>query len=770
MISRVARHLVKLRHMTAGEVAARLAEVARRAQEYVAYRRGTAARCAAPGLLRDHGWGQRLFDSATRLVRGGAPGQFARLALERPDLAGRIRRQVRDRAQQLLGGGWRQLGHAHDLRTARNWHVDPVTGFTWPRGFYARIPVYDLPGGVDVKYVWEVNRHQFLADLAAAWVVDRDQACARHVRDLLIDWIEHNPLYEGVNWTSALEAGTRVVSWLWSLAMLADWPGWTDDDRQVLASALEAHGRYLSRHLSYYSSPYNHLMGEATGLYVLGCWLDGLPAASGWRTLGRKVLLQRGPRQFYGDGFCVEQAVGYHFFTLGFLTLACLASRAQRDDLAALEGCLAQAWLAGAALGMPDGRWPAIGDVDSARAFPLHANDFWDFRDLCSLGAVVHRLPALKGVAAGPGPELFWLLGCEGVAAFENLPSEPVRPAVVLRDAGYCIARGRPSDGGDWVLLDCGPVADGLYRDGTPSVAHGHLDALQVLYFRKGTPVLIDSGMPSYAGPLDRLEHFRGPAAHNVFEVQGLPAARHAGRLAWSHVIGEPDLRACLTGSAWLMGGTLRLSGGVRLVRNLLRLPGGQLWIADLAVGHGVRPLHWHWNFPGSGQVKPSVPAVGCLRLNLAHLEVEFCSGGRDLAWHWFCGLEGQHRGWISDGYGESFPATSITLRQEGADPACLLTALGANAPPAAVEIGSLKVCSRGTLPNEVPWLQGGADVVWHVLLDGEWESLACGAGQVASQDGWCDVSGTGDWPCRRRRSEATRKPGAGVRVVSRAE
>ena len=57
---------------------------------------------------------------------------------------------------------------------------------------------------------------------------------------------------------------------------------------------------------------------------------------------------------------------------------------------------LHKAYRAGMAFRPPNGRWPAIGDVDSARSIPVHHDDFWKFDSLCSVGAVLFDDPLLK--------------------------------------------------------------------------------------------------------------------------------------------------------------------------------------------------------------------------------------------------------------------------------------------------------------------------------------------------------------------------------------
>jgi len=432
---------------------------------------------------------------AAELIPGTRAAEIKKLERAWPSLYEDLRMQVIARGRRVVDGGSILLGKPVDLRGPINWHGDPLSDYTWNHSFYADVPLYDLPDGVDVKYVWEVNRHQFLVDTALAWNLTHDERYAISTRDLLLDWIDENPFLTGVNWSSALEVAIRGISWLWIMAALSESSCWQANDDSTIMLSLAAHATYLERHLSLYSSPYNHLMGEATALYLLGLWLRGTEDASRWERIGRDVLVRYGPGQFHDDGFCVEQASGYHFFTLSLLIQAAAAARTTDRPLEELEPTLSAALRAGAALRRPDGQWPAVGDVDSARALPIVPDNFWDFNSLCSLGAVFCGLPELKMPDRSHGEELFWLLGCAGLEAWDRLRSIPLPMCNVLPHAGYAMARSSREETADWLLFDAGPLAHGLHPDGTPSVAHGHADVLQVLYCQQGEPLLVDAGM-----------------------------------------------------------------------------------------------------------------------------------------------------------------------------------------------------------------------------------------------------------------------------------
>jgi hypothetical protein len=123
---------------------------------------------------------------------------------------------------------------------------------------------------------------------------------AHAIRRLVRSWIAGNPYATGVNWSVALEPAFRSFSWLWAYYL----------SREALDDAFHLdwlegfydHGRFIEAHLEHYSSPYNHLIGEAAALYMLGACFPEFQDAPRWRATARAVFDRRLAEQFYADG------------------------------------------------------------------------------------------------------------------------------------------------------------------------------------------------------------------------------------------------------------------------------------------------------------------------------------------------------------------------------------------------------------------------------------------------------------------------------------
>src|SRR5688572_5465738 len=93
------------------------------------------------------------------------------------------------RAESILASRYDVLGY-HQLAWnspdgAVDWHLDPVTGRTAPRQFWATVPYLD-PSSGDHKVIWELNRHQHWLQLGRALSLTGDRRC----RQALIEQLE----------------------------------------------------------------------------------------------------------------------------------------------------------------------------------------------------------------------------------------------------------------------------------------------------------------------------------------------------------------------------------------------------------------------------------------------------------------------------------------------------------------------------------------------------------------------------------------------------
>jgi hypothetical protein len=230
------------------------------------------------------------------------------------------------------------LGHRFDLDRPDRWHYSPDTGRCWPWGYGPSLPVSGPTAAGDVKLIWELNRHQFLPALARQ---DPDLA-----REVLTDWLSQNPAPWGINWSSAMEVGLRLIAWLETLTIAPQL-------ESLLRDPLATHARFVARHLSADWIPRNnHLIAEAA---ALACYGRARRVAR-LQAIGERWLAQARREQFYPSGANREQALAYHEFVTHLFELAGQPWPPARQFLAAVA--------------QPDGSLPPVGDHDDGHAAP----------------------------------------------------------------------------------------------------------------------------------------------------------------------------------------------------------------------------------------------------------------------------------------------------------------------------------------------------------------------------------------------------------------
>jgi len=428
-----------------------------------------------------------------------------------------------------------------------NWNRDPVSGRVAPLENAARLDHRDTRLVGDVRVTWELNRMQHLVRLAQAWDLSGEEVYAREVARQIGHWIEQCPAGRGVNWTSPMEAGLRLISWTWAFELIRRWPALAEGFVGLLTRSVHQHLDFIHRNYSLYSSANNHLIAEASGVFIAAGYWAGLRRAAVWRSRARRHLIRECARQNWSDGVNREQSFGYQAFVLELLSLAAEAAEAGGDPFPGeYHGRLQQMTRFLEALTDRRGSIPAVGDDDGGRALA----------------------PGVGGTGA---------------------PAGKAPAGRLFRRGGYAVLRHRSGEEGEALLLfDAGPL-------GWPATAvHGHADALSVWLHLDGRPFLVDSGTCNYREGAVRTA-LRGTAAHNTLAFPGQDQGRQLNRFAWGRKPRVLFSGGELTGGVERLGGDVTWWTGARHERRLEWRPEEQLLlIHDRWAGPAAPDIHFH--------------------------------------------------------------------------------------------------------------------------------------------------------------------------------
>jgi hypothetical protein len=416
------------------------------------------------------------------------------------------------------------------------WNADPLSGVEAPIDFGKLIDYRNERVVGNIKYLWEPNRHLELVTLAQAFALTSEARYLNCISQRLASWLTQCPYPRGVNWSSSLELGIRLINWslVWQLVGGQDSAMFKPGEEKGLLdrwlASIYQHVHFICHYYSRHSSANNHLIGEAAGVLIATCTWPYWKEFDGWREEARQILIREADAQTYADGVNREQAIAYQQFVLDFLILAGLAGRAHgyafpdsywRNIERMIEYIQAVMDVGG--------NIPMIGDADDGFVVRLSQEpDFCPFRSLLATGAVLFDRPDFAVKAGKLDDKTRFLLGADSwdklIAPSESL--DEVRRS--FPEGGYYIlGQDLETEQEIRILADAGPL-------GYLSIAaHGHADALSFVLSVAGREILVDPGTYSYhTDPVWR-EYFRGTRAHNTVCVDGRDQSLQGGNFMW---------------------------------------------------------------------------------------------------------------------------------------------------------------------------------------------------------------------------------------------
>ncbi|QJS09473.1 alginate lyase family protein [Streptomyces argyrophyllae] len=623
-------YLRRLSRMGPREVAGRAGDAARR-------RRWRSAPPDCPGVS-----GARF----TAVLPAGA------VAAVPPDAAKRLVAE----ADRLMEGHAEFFGVVRDDLADPDWRYDPRTGRRAPQGYAFDVPYRDEDAVGDIKQIWEPSRHQYLTVLAAAYAITGNERYAERVAGHLRSWWAANPPLRGVHWTSGIELGIRLLSWVWIRRLLDGWPGAAAlfEGDPVALGQIWHHQRWLAAFPSRGSSANNHVIAEAAGQFAAACAFDWFPDSARWRADALRSLERHLRANTFPSGLNRELASEYHGLVLE-LGLAALAEADAAGVPVPATVRLVLLRMTDALAAVVDDRLrpPRQGDADDGHGLVVDGAGTDRWASLLATGdAVFGRLawwPEVTGTDVRT-PLLTALLGPA------RLPvSRPASRPAHFADAGMTILRG---PAGIWCRCDGGP-------HGFLSIAaHAHADALSVEVRHDGVDVLADPGTYCYHGQPEWRRYFRSTLGHNTLQLDGGDQSVSGGPFLWTRHARSRVLVADTSGAS--SGGTARWCAehdgyrpSTHRRRVELNAAERELRVVDEVRGprRSVR-LAFHLG-----------PAIGA-ELVGNRAELTWTRDGEErsavlvlpgeLSWRAHRGETGPPLGWYSAGFGRKEPATTL--------------------------------------------------------------------------------------------------------------
>lgn len=321
--------------------------------------------------------------------------------------------------------------------------------------------------------LWRFNLHyhEYLLPLAKAHLDTGDGRYLDKAKSIVDAWMDSCPRSRGgVAWDPYV-ISMRAVNWL---AFLGELSSVLEEDdgfvARVNASLAEQYA-HLSQHLEK-DLLANHYLENLKAIVVLACYFDDGRTLA----LALPMLQDQVDEQILPDGMHFELSPMYHKIVLEDLLRAAAFLMACRRE----SGEIAERFRL---QGMIDALWSMERNADCTPLF----NDSGD------------------NVAKSRDALLACALTCFGMRPF-CMPD--------LKSAGYFLLERKTDAGGVKVVLDAGMPGPSY------ALGHAHCDALSVMVFLDGEPMVVNRG--TYAYQDDQRLEYKGTAAHSAPQVEGV--------------------------------------------------------------------------------------------------------------------------------------------------------------------------------------------------------------------------------------------------------
>lgn len=515
----------------------------------------------------------------------------------------------------------------YDLGPVILWNFDYRSELATPLRYSGFKDIRSFKNVCDVKYVFEINKHQELPRLAQAYLLDGNSRYVEEIIFRINSWIDQCPYMKGINWSSPTVSAYRLSSWTIVYELLKERYPFQEKFFERWCKVVFQHIYYISKNYSLFSSAGNHLISEATGVFVACLRWKYFFTGEGRKFLEKaekrsySIVVEAMESQFFKDGVNCEQAASYQLFaTQQMFFTYWMGKQSGICFPQSFEERLLKAGKFLSDILNNQDQAPNYGDEDGAWAFRLSHQDSNRFKDQVDLCALLFNEPGMvQGKGGRVAETAYWLFGRKATERVELLRDNPVGGVTdSLRerfypDGGYYIATyNRHSKQESLFFMDAGPL-------GIPSTGgHGHSDALSFSLSLGGMWVFADSGTYIYKDTMDR-KRLRSTSAHNTlcFKEEN-SQDEYLGPFLWGKrhsAWGEIQKPGMFKGEVQWFSGEIH--------KRETRIAPGQLIIDDYWKGDTPAVISLHVNPELKEVVRAAENGDVCIETDSFHLQIQ---------------------------------------------------------------------------------------------------------------------------------------------------
>lgn len=228
-------------------------------------------------------------------------------------------------ANQVLSGKISIFHHQFNFDSGNDWLKDPISEKQWDAKVFAHDASVKQEGFGDVKFVLEINKFNFLVQVAQAYYLTKDEKYIKYIDSSFKGWIDKvNPEQSVVN-KIIMDLGFRVINIVQIIFLCQDNAYFTSNTLPVLLGIVKQHEKTIRK----FSSPRwlktgnggNHNIGEMVGL-LCAQWVlvsYGCGSCNKSQKDAYRYLMEALDRTIASNGLYLENSTNYARLVYEFL-------------------------------------------------------------------------------------------------------------------------------------------------------------------------------------------------------------------------------------------------------------------------------------------------------------------------------------------------------------------------------------------------------------------------------------------------------------------
>lgn len=193
------------------------------------------------------------------------------------------------------------------------WNYNPLSNKEYPMVHWTKLELLNKELG-DIKYIWEKSKFLEIQDYMM-YDLATSQSHSNIIIENILNWIDKNPVNIGPNWSCSQEISLRLINWLMFISFYKDELYHENKTalKKIIKSILEQILHVKENiNFSKIAVRNNHAFSEFLGLFLVGKMFDFIPEISKFKEIGETGFRKEFDFQIFKDGTDNQYSINYY--------------------------------------------------------------------------------------------------------------------------------------------------------------------------------------------------------------------------------------------------------------------------------------------------------------------------------------------------------------------------------------------------------------------------------------------------------------------------